>query len=115
MKFCQDHWDELKDEVKKHGLWHLVPRTGAEAAERARSGGFDPLLASHNVMIQTMMNAFGPEIMTLGDKCPVCYVIKECECDHGDQCGWLSLISSTVEGAVRIAPMFEKKSQESLS
>lgn len=55
MRFCQGHWNKLREAIADRGLDGLVARGGAEAVERSASeletgttpANFDPLMAAH--------------------------------------------------------------------
>lgn len=84
MKFCQDHWDELREKIIENGLGHLISKSGEEAMAKLRPDrNFifpDPLLDAHNRLIGRAMEAFGLWIMSPDDagneRCPMCELNK---------------------------------------
>lgn len=98
MKFCQAHWDQLRDAIKTRGIWPLVARNGMEAAERfveelegkASDASWDPLMAAHWAIGGRATEILGLYIFGT-EVCPVCEVLtvhdsKPCEhgCTHDD-------------------------------
>lgn len=83
MKFCQPHWDELREAILDHGLGHLIAANGREAASRTKAelegkatvADFDPLIAAHNMIWKRALQTLGLGIM-VGDLCPVCELLK---------------------------------------
>jgi hypothetical protein len=82
MRFCQPHWDQLRDAIAKRGLAHLVARHGAELVERLERQSedgvvtkdtYDPLMDAHNMIVARVFER-APHILT-GDFCPVCEAI----------------------------------------
>ena len=71
MQFCDAHWWLLKEEIADRGLSDLVAASGQEVALRLSSGGFDPLMGAHNVILMELVRVAGPGLMTI-DGCPVC-------------------------------------------
>lgn len=56
MKFCQEHWQQLRQKIDDRGLAHLVPKNGAVATQQMQSQlreravtkeNFDPLMGAH--------------------------------------------------------------------
>lgn len=56
MKFCQRHWDELRNKIDDRGLSHLVAKDGRTATRQMQQQvqerevtreSFDPLMAAH--------------------------------------------------------------------
>lgn len=104
MKFCQDHWDRLREAIAARGLAVLVPESGQEAAAkfadeltRGRTiDNFDPLMAAHmavSINAMRVVSACGgsplyllstaPEDPVVGydgfegrtwPRCPLCYL-----------------------------------------
>ncbi len=83
MKFCQAHWDKLREAVKVRGLWHLVAQNGEQAIEneiakiegRADNRNYDPLMSCHWMIVNRALDLGGLYLMT-GDYCPICESIK---------------------------------------
>jgi hypothetical protein len=112
MKFCQSHWDALREEINKRGLEQFVARSGKEMAARAeealRAGTpmvdldhntitelGDPLMDAHNMIVgntmQLLKSAGAPAMWLFtvnedgSDKCPLC-VVSDCKdpnCQNG--------------------------------
>lgn len=56
MKFCQDHWDALRQRIDDRGLTHLIAKDGKVAAEQmaqqiqerdVTKDTFNPLMSAH--------------------------------------------------------------------
>lgn len=65
MRFCQDHWDALRQRISDRGLDHLVARGGAAAGRQMKdqleSGevalrNFDPLMSAHWAIANNVMD-----------------------------------------------------------
>lgn len=80
MRFCQSHWNQLRDKVKESGMFHLVSTSGEQAAKRMQKeiAGKptvpDPLLEAHNMMLKRAIECLGIGVM--GDCCPLCEANK---------------------------------------
>ena len=94
MKFCQPHWDKLKDAIKVRGLFDLVAKDGKEAMEQAKGQlegkeqtleNFDPLMAAHWMIVSNSMEMIkgiggNPLALMMSDpehpelECPICYL-----------------------------------------
>ena len=83
MRWCQQHWDGLRAEVKRQGLDALVPDSGEKAAEiltRQIDGetsvdAFDPLMGAMwaiNSFIAAQMGDGGFLAVLTYDGCPIC-------------------------------------------
>lgn len=102
MKFCQDHWDDLRAKIAERGLEHLVSKGGAEAAQRTREGGFDPLMNAHNAIVVNAMNRSGVGVLfDLG--CPLCRMISRCKCGLGDECHFRKWTANAADGQLQLA------------
>lgn len=103
MKFCATHWEKLRNAIKGHGVFDLVPSSGAEAVSRLKdtmSGEkktlerYDPLMDSHNMIVATAMQAGGPYIIghnpddPEGHYCPLCEVEKHLGAEEADK--WIA-------------------------
>jgi hypothetical protein len=85
MKFCQPHWEKLREAVKARGMDQLVAKGGPEAIRRTVSeiedgptpANFDPLMRLHWMIAGRVMEQI-PYIIT-GDYCPMCEAGKHCE------------------------------------
>lgn len=68
MRFCQEHWDALRSAIRERGLYDLVAKDGAIAAENLQAeaegrdtlANYDPLMAAHWAIINNAMGAVGP-------------------------------------------------------
>lgn len=86
MRFCQDHWNKLKDAVKCQGMWGMVATSGEEACDRTVSqiedgpqpGNFDPLMEIHWMIAGRVIEQNGAYLLT-GDYCPMCEAGKHCD------------------------------------
>lgn len=87
MKFCSNHWTELKAAISEKGLDDLIAKNGEEAAKRMVSeldGGvsrsnFDPLMAAHNAIVSNAIESAGLQILAQ-EGCPLCLLIEHCQC-----------------------------------
>jgi len=87
MKFCQPHWDQLREELKKQGLYFMVSKSGEEVVNRFVKEGDgqavapDPLMEAHNMILQRGLQ-FLPHIIgsnpddTEGHYCALCEANK---------------------------------------
>lgn len=81
MQICQDHWHELKNAIRRRGLWKLVTSAGYHAAHaswqelegKLMQSTSDPLLATSLLIAEQACLAFKSEGFTGGD-CPLCEV-----------------------------------------
>lgn len=108
MKWCQAHWDALREGVKARGLWQFVPESGEEACENAvlelkgHGSTFDPLSGAmwqltNQVLENHKRSGAPPEAMLsmIGgpDWCPMCDVQKSWD--------WWADPSMNTEGKAR--------------
>lgn len=83
MKFCQEHWKQLRKAIDDNGLGHLVAKDGEQAVkdlvEQAKLGvtpdNFDPLMFAHNIIFAKIIEHSGltyfmPDAPHNG--CPMC-------------------------------------------
>lgn len=83
MKFCQSHWDALREAIESRGLGHLIAANGREAAARTAAelkgtadlSDYDPLMAAHWQIVAVATEYCGFALYA-GDVCPVCEVLK---------------------------------------
>lgn len=80
MKFCNPHWEELREAIKSKGMWDLVSRNGEEAVKRLsdedkKPESFDPLMSAHNMILGNALKAGGLYLLQ-GDYCPLCELDK---------------------------------------
>ena len=87
VKFCQAHWDKLREAIRARGLYELVAADGTEAVRRTMSelgsvrskSNFDPLMAAHWAIVNNVMA--GPAGLAImmqnedgSDRCPLCFI-----------------------------------------
>jgi hypothetical protein len=102
MKFCEKHWQMLRDEAEKQGLGDYVAKSGEEAYDRAMKAAalneadkpadvanFEPVIGAHNAIIGKVVSYVGMGVLEVageGDDevhhCPLCYITKV----HEEQC-----------------------------
>ncbi len=77
MRFCRDHWDQLRDAIDSRGLSHLIAPDGWTAMEqlgdqlkREQRGeepdtpvNYDPLMAAHWAITNNVMRTLGPNAL----------------------------------------------------
>jgi hypothetical protein len=97
MRFCQPHWDQLRDAVRSRGLYDFVASSGKEAVARmaaqfedASDGKpYDPLMAAHFMIVDRALELGGLYLMTQkedgSEYCPLC----EMEAHGGDPAQWI--------------------------
>jgi len=65
MKFCQDHWNLLRQRIDDRGLTHLIAKDGSVAAEQMATQiqerdvtkeTFDPLMSAHWAIAGNVMS-----------------------------------------------------------
>lgn len=73
MKFCVDHWVELREAIKRNGLFELVSKTPEQVIERAVSG-YDPMLTAYMNLCTYVLKMAGSAAKDLAasQKCPLC-------------------------------------------
>jgi hypothetical protein len=79
MQFCKEHWDDLRAEIAKKGLDHLVAKSTEELNQRLLEEGTaaaDPLLMAHQMIILAVVEDAGPAVMET-DSCPLCMVKQD--------------------------------------
>jgi hypothetical protein len=75
MRFCLGHWKDLKADLKRIGIIHLVSKNSTEATARIRrhiegTAGpedFCPLIFAHNLITGQAATYYGE-----GEFCPIC-------------------------------------------
>lgn len=106
MKFCDAHWEALREGVKNRRMWRFVPVSGEEAAERmvAELEGkvqneekhFDPLMGSmfqiSTAVGKNIERSSGPlaALQCVGDPewCPLCTVQQSFDVIKANPGGW---------------------------
>ena len=89
MKMCDKHWEVIKEETKKNGLWHRVAKDTNELAERSekfRKGeipekeAFEPLIQVCMMIYREAAHIGGPYLMDQKedgtDYCPICEAME---------------------------------------
>lgn len=91
VKFCQSHWDKLRQGITDRGLWQFVATSGegvfaklvAESEKGLETSNFDPLMYASMALVSSVMSGtpVGLELMVDNadgsPRCPICYVQKE--------------------------------------
>lgn len=105
MKFCSDHWEQLRVAIRSRGLDALVAESGAQAArnltseasEGATIDNFDPLMGAHNYIMGNAMDTISDvyrqnSLMLFADEnehpewaCPIC-ALNWCHAEHDRLC-----------------------------
>lgn len=93
MKFCQQHWDKLRDAINARGLGQFVASSGDEATRRmaaeldskgVKRTTFEPLMGAFWAISSNAISAAGLEIMAPNedgtDRCPLCFLLASCSC-----------------------------------
>ncbi len=85
LRFCQEHWQALRDAIDERGLGHLVAKDSEEVAKRLRSqaevgrtvDNYEPLVAAHMAIMQNALEVAGAFLFTGGEdeeRCPLCFL-----------------------------------------
>lgn len=84
MKFCKEHWEQLRQTIIDKGMMNLVSNSGQEAMSemvaelKDEAHKYDPLMAAHNMITAAALEAGGLYIMTVDEDdnhyCPLCEV-----------------------------------------
>lgn len=107
MKFCSDHWQQLRDAIDASGLFALIAESGEQAARNLASevtegstvDNFDPLMWAHNFIWSGAMQSIKEEyqqnpLMLMADEsdpavtwptCPIC-ALNWCHAEHDRLC-----------------------------
>jgi len=127
VKFCDEHWERLKDAIRQAGLWSLVSEDGEHAARKLQSemsdgstvDNFDPLMAAHNLIfgcaLEMIHTQYDQNLLMLmaGSAehpewaCPIC-ALNWCHDEHirlctKDDCGYpkqFDWAPQTIDGAI---------------
>lgn len=111
MKFCQPHWEELREKIRERGLYGLVATSGEQAVAQLVDGvengtkktNFDPLMAAHNQLVSNAIGVVGLALMMLNEdgseRCPVCYLIANCQCGKAGDCPFTTWTTKAADGA----------------
>lgn len=92
MKWCQNHWDELKNAIKQKGLYHLVAKNGEEVIDRVTAelrgeetlANYDPLMSAF-WMINGRATEIGGIYLLMGEYCPLCELDKHAKNPDGSE------------------------------
>lgn len=71
IQFCNEHYDELLERIKLHGIDHLITEDTKSLKARLASKGIDPLWHAQEGLIRLSLNMIGSEGV-IQYKCPVC-------------------------------------------
>jgi hypothetical protein len=105
MKFCEPHWQSLREAVEATGLGALVAESGQQAARNLASeategptfDNFDPLMTAHNAILSGAMSLIKERynqnaLMVMADDeehpewaCPIC-ALNWCHAEHDRLC-----------------------------
>jgi hypothetical protein len=95
MRFCQTHWDRLREAIKNKGLNQFVSADGETLTEKIKKEVKeevtipDPLFAAHNAIVEAAIKQGG--LYLLGkdeegkDYCPLCEVNKYAKEEGADE------------------------------
>lgn len=82
MKFCQEHWDILRENLRKEGIYDWVATSGEMAVDMLKDEiargehtqvNYDPLMACHTMMMDRTLEMVGLYCMTKDFGCPICF------------------------------------------
>ncbi len=101
MRFCQPHWEQLKDAIRERGLFHLVADSGEAAVERlaeeakgeATIATYDPLMDAHNMMVVRAIECGGLSVLR-GDTCPLCEANRHTHDGMADE--WITTCTNAI-------------------
>lgn len=103
MKFCNSHWESLRQAIQDRGLTPLISSSGEEAAEKLADelqrgenvDNFDPLMRAHNAIWANAMSFVadgGGNPLAMLDpeapdkvQCPICY-LNDASQRHDELC-----------------------------
>lgn len=95
MRFCLDHWEDLKAAVDGAGLWSLVAESGEEMVRKLESeavdgrtvDNFDPLMLAHNKLYgKDPLEVFANDIDAPPERqCPIC-ALNRLHVEHVEGC-----------------------------
>lgn len=75
IQFCNEHYDELFNKLRLHGLDHLITKDLPSLKARLAAKGVDPLWSSQEALIRLAINTIGSEGV-VQHRCPVCAFAK---------------------------------------
>jgi hypothetical protein len=79
LRFCQEHWDRLREAIQQRGLGDLIAQDGARAAENIKAQlegdrsirSYDPLMDAHWAIVNNVFavidKAGGNPLYLMGD------------------------------------------------
>jgi len=86
MKFCEKHWEQLRQVIKDKGMWNLVSDSSQEVMSelitelKNEEHKFDPLMAAHNAITTAALDGGGLYLLSVDEDgnhyCPLCEVEK---------------------------------------
>ncbi len=105
MKFCPEHWQQLRETIEASGLTALIAEDGTAAVKNLASelkdgatiDNFDPLMAAHNMIWSRAMTEIAEKyqqnpLMLMADEadhpgwaCPIC-ALNWCHAEHDRLC-----------------------------
>lgn len=95
MKICDEHWEELKREVKRNGLWDFVAKDNDELKEQLTefvethdNEKIDPLWAASEMIMMQGMRCGG--MMMLFPKEDGTEICPVCEAHSHGQTDWIT-------------------------
>jgi hypothetical protein len=84
VKFCQVHWESLREAIRERGLWGFVADGGEEAMKRSLGenatdrANFEPLMGAHNAIVSRAIDVVGLALLVANEdgseKCPICFL-----------------------------------------
>lgn len=69
--FCNEHYDELVEKLKLHGIHHLITNGVEDLKARLAEKKVDPLWHAQEALIRLAINTIGSEGV-VQYRCPVC-------------------------------------------
>lgn len=103
MQICQGHWHELKNAIRKRGMWKLVsPETGPNLpsyftgpmiAAASKGTRLDPLQVASLLISDQALRAFGDYVESRGC-CPLCEV--EENLGRGQSLEWIDVDADSI-------------------
>ena len=86
MKFCQTHWDKLKEAIREAGIYGFAASSSDQIAAKmvkeidagASKSTFDPLMNGYLAILSNALDAAGLQVMGPNedgsDRCPLCFM-----------------------------------------
>lgn len=89
MKFCDKHWEQLRQAIKDKGMWSLVSKSEGEAVQEivnelhGRVHKYDPLMTAHTAIVAAALKDGGLYLLSTDEDgkayCPLCEGDKQSE------------------------------------